>query len=1093
MNSDVNHLHSSLPSNKFYPPHINESQSIIRSNLIDNIATHRNNNKIIAIEAQAGQGKTTLAYQLVTHNKYKHIWYQIGKEDSDPVLLLTGLLHNLNQTFQDFTSPQLSEIIKNGEIGPLDLTHCVNILLNDINQFLHHDLYIVFDDLHLIEDAPLTNDLLGYIFDTSPPRLHFVLTSRHPFEIKSKTIRSKSGVTYLNTQDLALSAQEIETLFNDVFKKNISVTDVRKILDATNGWVMGIVLTAHPMAGGKTLEDDFQPFIPQVTSSSQKELLEYCQDEIFNQIPKTLHKPLLQLSFIDEIHVDLAEAITAIQDIEEILKDLTHENLFIYNLDVNFRVFRFHHLFQEFLQVRAEKLLDTSEIKQVYSESASFFLNHDMIDKALSCYLQGGDYEKMNELLHRYGLDILAQNRTLTILNMLQSIPEDTLLQYGWLTLFSGILGGDFQPQKTLPHLESARNTFNSQGEDIGELLALAQIIYYHFVVSGMYNTGAGLLPRTEELLLKHKEGLSKHVIIMVKRNLAAGFCFFSSDMSKARYYIEQARETAIEYKIRNFMASTVFIQAYIELLSGNRTQFRREVEYSHSLMNDQLVGMSNKLTLRVLHICSLSMYGDIANYYYQQQLIRNSIDEKVVKGTIAAPYFFVWGASCFISIGESEKALDLIERGVDVSTTAKSSHMRSQLLQWHAYLSVLHGNKKKAEELVTESINLRKQAGGPFYESFNRILAGAVYGRLKKKRLAKESFSIGLTLAKQVPSPYLQAACYLHNSYFSLTTYGEKTALEHLRSGLTIMQEHDYDHFWSWEPGFTLQLLTLAVKEDIQKDFAKALARKRLKVEINDDGTIIPLLHINVLDGFRLSISGSACINIEQLTPLQRELIGQLLIAKDKKISQEKIQVALWPESSSEKSRKKFDTLLGRLRNTFTEHLSLPVADYIVLNKGILSFENTTTDIENFFTYSELGYKHVRQNEYWQAGNHFYQALSLWNGTLPSDTFTNESIYDYEENLLRTFENTCLQWTDILIEAGRYSDAIPILEKLLRICRHSEHGIVSLCKIYSQLNQPRKARDVLNRYKNDLRNLDYQAEEIEQMINDIIVTLNNS
>ena len=735
MQATATAFRSSIPSNKFYPPHIDTEQSLLRSHLVKEILPgKRRQNRIIAIEAQAGQGKTTLAYQYVTHHHHNHAWYQIGKEDIDPVILLSGLLQSLKGAMQDFSCPQLEEILDKGEIGPMDLMRCANILLGDIDRFLQGKLYIVFDDLHLINDAELTNNLIAYLLDTSPPRLHFVLTSRHPFELKSKAIRSRNAVAYLDTQDLALSSDEIESLFNDIFNRSISVSEARHIEDVTSGWVMGIVLAAHPMSGKKSMPASNGAAIPLLGSPSQHDMLEYFQDEIFSNIPEKLHTAFLKLSFLDEIHSNLAKRITGKEDIDIILAELTQENLFIYNLDRESSTFRFHHLFQEFLQARARKKLDADEITTIYDESASFFLKRDMVDKALSCYQLGGQYDKMDELLFRFGTNLLAQNRTLTILQILQSINETTLLQYGWLTLFSGILGSDFHPKKTLDHLESARRLFRDRGEETGELLALAQILYYHFVVSGRYHDGAALLARTEELLQKQLDTLGDNVIVLVARNLAAGFCFFSADMERAGKYITKARRIAIENGIRNFVASTVFIKAYIELLSGNRKKFRQEVELSHSLLNDPLVSMSNKLTLRVMYLCNLSMHGDHANYFHQQQLIRESIDDKVVKQTVVAPYLYIWGCSCLTSMGETAQGLDLVNKGVNISSSAQTDHMLSQLLQWQAYILARHGNFKSAAVKIRESTKLRHIAGGPFYESFNLIMAGAVYAALIQK-----------------------------------------------------------------------------------------------------------------------------------------------------------------------------------------------------------------------------------------------------------------------------------------------------------------------------------------------------------------------
>ena len=1091
MQATLTPLHSSIPSNKFYPPHIDENQSLFRSHLIETILPGKSHkHKIIAIEAQAGQGKTTLAYQYITYYNHSHIWYQVGKEDSDPVLLLTGLLHNLTLTLPNFSCPRLENIINQGEIGPLDLLRCANLLLNDIDRCLKDKLYIVFDDLHLIHDAELTNNLVAYLLDTSPPNLHFVLTSRHPFELKSKTIRNRNNVAYLNTKDLALNSDEIEKLFNNIFNRSISITDARKIEDVTSGWVMGIVLAAHPMSGKKSIEKSDVAAIPLLGSPSQKDMLEYFQDEIFSYIQEDLHIPFLKLSFLDEIHVELASRITGIADIDIILSELTQENLFIYNLDREFNTFRFHHLFQEFLQARARKVIDSEEINTIYAESAEYFLEKNLVDKALVCYQQGNEYDKMDQLLYKYGLSLLAQNRTLTILTLLQSIKEEILLKYGWLTLFSGLLGGDFYPQKTLSHLESARSLFQNNEEDIGELLALAQIIYYHFVVSGRYNTGAALLPRTEELLEKHVDSLSNHIIILVSRNLAAGYCFFSGDMEKAGSYIEKARNIAIENGIRNFMASTVFIKAYIALLTGNRKNFRREVEISYSLLNDPLVGMSNKLTLRVMHICNLSMHGDFPNFFHQQQLIQESIDKRVVKQTVAAPYFYIWGASCLTSMGDTAKALDLLNTGVNVSSTAKTEHMLSQLLQWQAYILAMHGNSKSAAVKIEESAQLREHAGGPFYQAFHSIMAGIVYGRLKKKQAAKEAFAKAMELSESISSPYLTACALLQKSYFELSCYGEKQALPSLEQGLEIMAQHEYEHFWSWEPSAMQQLLTIAVVNNLHRALSRRLAWKRLKICIANDGSSVPLLRITLLDGFSLSTQNKVHLSVEQFTPLQRELLSLLLIAKGKKIGQEKIQLLLWPDSSPDKSRKKLDTLLGRLRNTLAEHLPAHPKNYLVLNKGIVSLENSESDVEHFFQNCEKGFNHVRRDEFWQAGNRFNEALQLWKGTLPTDTFRNDSIYAYEDVLVATFEKMSLTWAQILADAERQQEAIPLLDRLLRTNPLAEEAVILLCRLYTATYQTLKIRETLDAYRKALQNVDYDNEEIDEMIEGVVKTI---
>ena len=296
--------------------------------------------------------------------------------------------------------------------------------------------------------------------------------------------------------------------------------------------------------------------------------------------------------------------------------------------------------------MRAGDSFTPAEINAIHTIEAEYFLEKSMLEKALSCYKNASDYASMDAILHHQGMKLIEKNRTLTILSLLQTIPQDVLLQYSWLTLYAGLLQVDFSPQTTLPFFDAARARFIADGEETGEIITLSQTIYFHFVISGLYNLGSKVLPRTEELFKKNAATLPVHVLIMAARNLASGFCFFVSDMKKAKEYATLANDLAIRHGMRNFIASTRFILGYIELMSGNVTPFLREAENCFSLINDPLVGMSNKLTLRVMHLCYLSMTGDVQNFINHQQKMQESIDQKVITQTVAAPYLYVWGCN---------------------------------------------------------------------------------------------------------------------------------------------------------------------------------------------------------------------------------------------------------------------------------------------------------------------------------------------------------------------------------------------------------------------------------------------------------------
>ncbi len=1087
MKPEEDNINYTIPSNKFYPPHIDHSHSLLRTNLLKTRLPNKNHNKkVIVIEAQAGQGKTTLVSQFLDYNDNKSIWYQVGPEDSDPVLLLSSLLANLSNILPGFSSPQLTTILNEGSVGPLDLTRCANVLLKDLDIHLQDDIYFVFDDLHLIEYGALTNGLLEYLIDTSPPKVHFIFVSRQPLELKSKILRNGSQIAYINTADLALNNEEIEDLYSNVLHQEISRQDAIEIQKITNGWIMGIILASHPISGRSRFWLDSSNATLS-TGNKEGHMLDYFQEEIFDQIPQKLHSPFLELAFLQEIPVDLATEITGIENFGQELFEMSQANFFIYSLDDKQYVFRFHHFFQEFLQKRARAQFVSSDIAQIYNYEASYYLERDMTEKALTCYKNGGDLKKMERILREKGMELIAKNRTITILTLLQSIPEETLFQYSWLTLYAGLLRVDFTPQTTLKFFNSARLHFIDTGEEAGELITLSQTIYFNFVISGQYNVGSKFLPRTEALLEKLKSILPTPIIIMAARNLASGYCFFSGDMEKARHFIKMASSLATRHNIRNFIASTRFIQGYIELLSGNHTKYLIEAEICFGLFNDPLVGESNRLTMRVMHLCYLSMTGDYLNYSLQQDLLKKSIDQKVVEQTVAAPYLFVWGSSNLFSKGLPEQGLELLNKGLGITSTASTDHMYSQILQWQAFGNALTGKHERALKLLHESAELRNIAGGPFYTAFHNIIAGTIFTRLEMFDKARDTLTKGLEIAQSIPSTFLTLCGLMNMSYFKYESESPEAALDDLEAGLSLMKNSGYDHFWSWEPVMMEKLLGLAVNKNIEKSFAQSLAQKRLGINFSDNGEKLPLLRFTLLDSFELSMDGKTLLQAKDFTPYQRELLGLLLTAKGQRIPQDRIQLELWPDNSPDNARKSFDTLLTRLRKLLVPHLPSQVKDYLYLQKGILCLANYEIDALEFIAAAKTGLSHSRNNNWLQAHNAFQTASSIYRGVLPEDTFKSEQVLAFNDQLIHILVEFTNTWAMNMASTGRSEEAIQLVEGILQINFLEEDLTQLLYQLYNQNNNPLKARDTLERYRKALIKAEYTEEEIKEFLRQII------
>ncbi len=1078
-------IQQSIAANKFYPPRINHTQSLERHTIItDRLVSSEFTGQILIIEAQAGQGKTTLAHQYLEHIDLPFIWYQVGSEDSDPVVLLAALNLAFSRRFDAFASPQLDAVLENGQIGPMDLQGCANILLNDIDMAVDENLFLVLDDLHLVSNGQLTNQLLDHIIDTSPPNLHFILISRHPLTLKARAIRKKTCVTYLDSEDLALGVQDIESLCNNVLGTTIGRHDAEHLHNVTNGWIMGIVMAAKPLLNARRtthVKDVPTPGPDLFSSGSDSYILNFFEDEILTQVPADLHDAFIKLSFIDEISIDFARELVEIDNLAGHLEIMADQNFFIYRLDEHSRMFRFHHLFQEFLQSRGRKQLSKEEISDIYRRTADYYLQHNLVEKALKALLNGKDYETMEQVLKTEGLKLISANRTVTILAILQTIHEEILLEYGWLSFYKALLTTDFQPQTTLPYFQACIEKFTDSGEETGELMALSQIIYFHFVISGRYSEGSALLNRTRALYESLEKQLPRDISIIVVRNLAAGYCFFDGKMDLARHYARKSCDMAERIGSRNFLAASRFILGYIGLLSGDTRRARMEIEKSYRLISDPLVGMSNRLTLHIMQLCELSMSGAFQPFLYHKSLVLKGVDQEIVKQTVAAPYLYVWLAIGLIGNGRIDDAHDVVERGMVISQTAASEHMTSQLLQWRALIRALKNDRERALDDIELATEMRSRAGGPFFLGFHMAVKGAVLNVLDQDDRARDSLNQALEIGEQIPSPYIQVCARAYLCYLEFKSGNDAQAEIQLRSLLEQMLESGYDYFWGWEPNMMLRILSEAVKRNIEPDFARRLARRRLNNFIEEDGETVPMLMIRILGTFSIGIGGDKLISLRNLSNHQRELFGLLISSPELRISQDQVQLALWPESPPDKAAKTFYTLISRLRKVLAERIDDPTR-YITVEKGFVQLKNCRVDASDFLSLSRKGLSLTRRELEWQAGNAFHSALCCWHEFSEMDIFQGEQILDHMDEIRHLLRKVCLSWAQTLTAHNRADEALALLEKTDKVLSSDEDRIVLQHQLYIEKKNPLKAQALMDNYAQELLRLGYDDDEVEEM-----------
>lgn len=1089
---DFAEFQARIPANKFYPPRVDESQCLFRTDLINNVLLKKGTTKqLIIVEAQAGQGKTTLILQFLLRIKKAYAWYQIGAEDTDPILLFKAILADLNTTLPGFSCPQVEQRISSGKISSLELNSFANLLLADLDSFLDDDFYFVFDDLHLLQGSEVSTSFLNYLFNTSPPQLHFILASRQPVPLTGKHLNYNGQILRLANNDLAMSENEISKLYNDILLLSAPSTVIQEIHTITGGWTMGVILAGHDLNRRQTRSKDTGQ--RDDLTIDQDGILNYFKEEVFSQLPKNLRHPFLLLAFLDDLPVTLACRITGLSDIGDHLNQLVRGNHFVRRLDAAGTIFGFHHLFQEFLQERALRELDVQDITKVLSEAALFSLEQDKPAPALRYLLKAGDLEAMEKVLAQYGMIFLATNQSATLASILSEVPKAAILGRGWFALFSGLINMDIEPGKCLPLLKRAASLFAQGREGVGELLAISHVIHYHNVTSGVCAEGTECLEKALVLFEQVERDLADYSKIVIAINMATGFCFFVSDLEKANHFSSLAMDLAQRHQAINFQASALLIQGYEQMIRAKTTMCLEKLEQAHLLLHLPQIGPFNMMILRFLQINYLNQYGaDRINYQQQKSIVVDSIGREMIKQSIPGLFFYLFEMAEALADGQNDFALELADLALSTDSRLLSPHIRGQILELKSLALALLQQKEEALATANEARELRLLSGGLYYIVNQKLCLALVYGLLSNAEQAITLLTETIRAAKDLPNPNQMACGLLYRAYFYLRDGKKTEARADVAQGLRLMRRHLYVNFRAWTPSIMMPLLSMAVREKIEADYARSLAAERHDLVILDNGETIPLLNIKTFGRLELLIKDETRLSSGDLTPAQRDLLALLVASPGQKISQEGAQLALWPESPPGKVRAKFDSLLLRFRKTLTQAMHPHAANnYLQMHKGILCLENCRVDANDFLWESKQGMHHARHKEYWQAGNAFQRAAALWQGAFIPEVMGNDAVHLFRDRLLMRFTTLSLKWSGILTLTGQKAKAISVLTTVLRYDGTNDLLVRALYALQRH-NSTTQVAQVVKQYEKALFREGYPPAEIKELVADILDSSTN-
>lgn len=431
-----------LATKLYIPP--TRPEIVYRSHLTERLNTGLQHT-LTLVSAPAGFGKTTLVSAWLGECAQPAAWVSLDAGDNDHIRFLTYFV-----TAMQTIAPQFGT----GVIGllhapqPPSIESILTILLNDLAT-IQTQFIVVLDDYHVIESQSI-NDVVTFLLEHLPPKMHIVITTREDPPFPLARLRVRSQLTEVRANDLRFTLEEATAFLNQVMGLHLSKDAITALEKRTEGWIAGLHLAALSLQS----QPDPTNFITSFTGS-HRFVLDYLVEEVLEQQPEHIQTFLLHTAILDRMCGPLCDAVLndPTDSGQTTLTYLERANLFIIPLDNERCWYRYHHLFAELLRQRLQqkRTLSTEEkmesIATLHQRASVWYEEHDLELEAFHHAVAANDVEHATRLVEGKGMPLHFRGGVVPILNWLESLPTPELdgrpalwVMYASIVLFAGQL-----------------------------------------------------------------------------------------------------------------------------------------------------------------------------------------------------------------------------------------------------------------------------------------------------------------------------------------------------------------------------------------------------------------------------------------------------------------------------------------------------------------------------------------------------------------------------------------------------------------------------------------------------------------------------
>ena len=389
---------------------------------------------MVVVSAPAGSGKSVLARQWTGRGSRRHTTVQVAAYMDDPAILSEAVLDALETLGPAAPQTRARMTGKEPAFSSIVLPALTRLVGTRDAPFV-----LVIDDVHLLR-SPGAHQVLEAVCEACPEGSTVVILTRSQPPDWLARVRATGRLTEVSVADLDFDLDETTQLLS-AMGVTAQRADAAVIVDHTEGWAVGVYLTALGLRSGERVGAGEA----RVVRGSDRIVADYLRTQVLATLSDDHRQFLTRTSVLDELNGPVCDAVLQRTDSASVLAHLHRQIQLVIALDPEERRFRCHHLLREEL-AGALQTFESARIPGLQERASRWFDEHGDREAAIRHATASGSADLAAAMIWPAVPNCVASGRLDRLRTWLSGLTDAQIASNPWLSMaatWSALQQGD--------------------------------------------------------------------------------------------------------------------------------------------------------------------------------------------------------------------------------------------------------------------------------------------------------------------------------------------------------------------------------------------------------------------------------------------------------------------------------------------------------------------------------------------------------------------------------------------------------------------------------------------------------------------------